>query len=51
MSYNATTADELAAILQNTFALALQGVIAIDGKDGVGKTRLLLTCANGLAGQ
>jgi hypothetical protein len=40
MSYNATTADELAAILQNTFALALQGVIAIDGKDGVGKSPL-----------
>jgi hypothetical protein len=35
-----TSADELAAILQRDFASDLQGVIAIDGRDDVGKSTL-----------
>lgn len=38
--YEATCADELATILQSVFASELQGVIAIDGNDGVGKSTL-----------
>ena len=38
--YKVTSADQLAAILQSVFASDLQGVIAIDGKDDVGKSTL-----------
>lgn len=38
--YEVSSADQLAAILQFAFSPHLQSVIAIDGKDGVGKSTL-----------
>jgi hypothetical protein len=39
-NYEAKNVDELATLLQSLFASELQGIIAIDGRDGVGKSQL-----------